>query len=754
MKTRYGLISVLLFLVLRDASAQGTAFTYQGRLLENGGPANGTYSLRFVLHNAPSGGAPVGTPLTNDSVAVTGGVFTTALDFGAGTFDGTLRWIEIGVRTNGSGSFVTLVPRQQITPAPYASHAANAAGLMSFVSAPLDIKVNGQRALRLEANAAEAPNVIGGASRNRADPGVVGATIGGGGAVNYGGGAFTNRVAADFGTIAGGAQNFIQPNAVLGTIGGGYLNTISSGADNATIGGGVQNQVDADADYAVVSGGTFNRIETGAANATLGGGNQNQIRSEADDSTIAGGLGNTIQAGQAAIAGGIQNTIGTEARGSSIAGGINHQVLGRFSSVGGGQFNTIQAMAYEATISGGASNSILANGIRAVIGGGYANRIGAPLAVIAGGDQNTSQGFYATIGGGGENVADGDYATVAGGFLNTNRGEFATVGGGTGNLATNTYSTASGGWQNQSTGFGSVVSGGIRNVTSGGHSSVSGGAGNVCSGGHAVIAGGYQNENSGNFAMVSGGYGNTASGYIATTCGGLLNRAAGDYSFAAGTGAKALHNGAFVWADSSPNDFSSTLSDQFAVRAGGGVFVQGDGGFNAPQLTLRQTGNDYCRLRLGAQNSPKWDIATPNSATPDLRFWNGSADVMILSYAGNLAISGTLNQGSDRRSKENFKPVNARAILEKVAALPLSEWSYKKDEAGCRHIGPMAQDFHAAFGFGTDDKHIATVDADGVALAAIQGLNEALKEKDARIAALEKSLAELKKIVVDLSNRN
>jgi len=64
-----------------------------------------------------------------------------------------------------------------------------------------------------------------------------------------------------------------------------------------------------------------------------------------------------------------------------------------------------------------------------------------------------------------------------------------------------------------------------------------------------------------------------------------------------------------------------------------------------------------------------------------------------------------------------------------------------------RHIGPMAQDFQAAFGVGADDKHIATVDADGVALAAIQGLNEILKEKESRIAALEKRPEKLERLL-------
>ena len=90
---------------------------------------------------------------------------------------------------------------------------------------------------------------------------------------------------------------------------------------------------------------------------------------------------------------------------------------------------------------------------------------------------------------------------------------------------------------------------------------------------------------------------------------------------------------------------------------------------------------------------------------------------------------------SDRNAKEAFLPVNAREVLEKVAALPISEWQYKT-QSDVRHIGPMAQDFRAAFAVGIDEKHITSVDADGVALAAIQGLNEILEERDAEIAIL------------------
>ena len=121
---------------------------------------------------------------------------------------------------------------------------------------------------------------------------------------------------------------------------------------------------------------------------------------------------------------------------------------------------------------------------------------------------------------------------------------------------------------------------------------------------------------------------------------------------------------------------------------------------------------------------------------------NASGDVT----AGGNMYAQNFNTSSDRNLKENFAPINAMEILERVASLPISRWKFKTD-ADTRHIGPMAQDFYSAFNVGLDDKHIATVDEGGVALAAIQGLNEKLKEKDARIESLEKRLADLEELV-------
>ncbi len=110
----------------------------------------------------------------------------------------------------------------------------------------------------------------------------------------------------------------------------------------------------------------------------------------------------------------------------------------------------------------------------------------------------------------------------------------------------------------------------------------------------------------------------------------------------------------------------------------------------------------------------------------------------------------TFNPSSDRNAKENFAPIEARVVLDKVIALPISRWNFKAD-AATPHVGPMAQDFHAAFQTGSDDKHIATVDADGVALAAIQGLNqkltEELKRRDTENAELKARLDRLEQFI-------
>jgi trimeric autotransporter adhesin len=115
-----------------------------------------------------------------------------------------------------------------------------------------------------------------------------------------------------------------------------------------------------------------------------------------------------------------------------------------------------------------------------------------------------------------------------------------------------------------------------------------------------------------------------------------------------------------------------------------------------------------------------------------------------------LTAGGVWQNASDVNRKTDFRALDPRDVLATLVRLPVQSWRYTNEVRNVRHLGPTAQDFKAAFNLGTDDKSIGTVDADGVALAAIQGLNEVVKEKDARIRALEKDVAELKALVSTL----
>jgi trimeric autotransporter adhesin len=116
-------------------------------------------------------------------------------------------------------------------------------------------------------------------------------------------------------------------------------------------------------------------------------------------------------------------------------------------------------------------------------------------------------------------------------------------------------------------------------------------------------------------------------------------------------------------------------------------------------------------------------------------------------FVGDVHVTGTITPPSDRNVKRDFAQVDSREVLEKVAALPIHTWAYTNDVRAARHLGPVSQDFRAAFGLGADDKSIATVDADGVALAAIQGLNEKVKEQAAELIELKTRLAVLERLL-------
>jgi hypothetical protein len=158
------------------------------------------------------------------------------------------------------------------------------------------------------------------------------------------------------------------------------------------------------------------------------------------------------------------------------------------------------------------------------------------------------------------------------------------------------------------------------------------------------------------------------------------------------------------------------------------------------------TANSGPALRVQSSGTGQYgalSVSANNLTGPIAGFGNASAWVATIANDGTISATA-FNSTSDRNAKANFAPVNPATMLAKVAALPISEWNFKTDTADHKHLGPMAQDFHAAFGLnGADDKHIAMVDENGVALAAIQGLNQRLNQKDAEIQILKEKAAEV-----------
>jgi len=364
--------------------------------------------------------------------------------------------------------------------------------------------------------------------------------------------------------------------------------------------------------------------------------------------------------------------------------------------IGGHHDNKVSTNVAGATIGGGGAsggaNQVTDN--YGTVGGGYKNRAGND-------DVWTSNAPHATVSGGEHNVASGSHATVGGGLYNTASGYASTVSGGGG--------------------FDDVIGTPLSNNATGTYSAVGGGVLNTAAGFGAAVGGGESNAAGGEDAVVSGGLLNSANGSGATVPGGEGNVAAGNYSFAAGWKAKADHQGAFVWADSTDADLHSERSDQFRVRANGGV-----------------------RLDV---NSGGW-----------VNIWQaGNGRLLDTSTGAFLSQGGMWTNASGREEKENLAPVNGREVLLRLAQLPIATWNYKTEYPSIRHMGPMAEDF-SVFGLGQDNQHIGTVDADGVSLAAIQGLYQLSQEQAARIrqleeenAALEGRLAALETLVAQLA---
>ncbi len=420
----------------------------------------------------------------------------------------------------------------------------------------------------------------------------------------------------------------------------------------------------------------------------IGGSAANKVAPNVSGATISGGgeraFPNRITGDYGSVGGGLDNLAGDRA---TVSGGSYNAAVGYRSTIGGGSSNTAQ-VAYS-TIAGGENN--IADYFYATIGGGAGNE---------------SAGRYSTIGGGSGNVANFTLATIAGGSYNTASSINATIGGGDTNVASGAFSTIAGGSSNRATGFNTIVAGGSGNFADGDSATIGGGLANRAYADYSTVAGGNDNvaglsdadPKVAHYSAIGGGSHNRAAGAFSAIPGGASNRAGGAYSFAAGRRAivKMDHDGAILFADSNDSDFNSSTANEFAVRATGGV-----------------------RLVTA--------IDTDGAPASGVRLAPGS---------------GSWSSLSDRASKSNITAVNPRAVLAQLMNVPISTWNYKTQDASVRHIGPMAQDFRV-FGVGEDDKYLSTIDENGVAFAAIQGLYQMNQEQSQQMAELKAENAAL-----------
>ncbi|NBC96009.1 MAG: hypothetical protein GVY27_06610 [Deinococcus-Thermus bacterium] len=244
-------------------------------------------------------------------------------------------------------------------------------------------------------------------------------------------------------------------------------------------------------------------------------------------------------------------------------------------------------------------------------------------------------------------------------------------------------------------------------------------------------------DDTGAFGATSFQNGRGVYGYVDHPS-GATNGVFGTSESSSGTGARGVATA----------DSGQTYGVYGETRSASGYAVWGD---NVETGSFGYMGGDWAVAGRHGNNISVGALGTPDAGVRGQGNFGALAGDFIgnVRIDGNLNLTGTLNPPSSRSLKRDIVAVDPRNVLRDLAQVPMATWRYAGDEAGATHLGPMAEDFHAVFGLGADPARIATIDADGVALAAIQGLVLALEERDARIRGLEERLAVLEARTAD-----
>jgi hypothetical protein len=729
------LISTLLLLSgLPGASAQGTAFTYQGRLNDNGAPANGSYDLAFTLYDALTGGLVLAPTFTNSATDVSSGLFAVVLDFGAGAFPGADRFLEIGVRTNGGGAFATLSPRQKITSAPYAITAAlaNSTGVGSV------------SASSLAANAVNAANIA---------PGAVGSNQLAAGAVTSGALADGAVTAARMATTSDWFPLTI-PNPTPATFDS-FGNAVAAvGSDRLLIGasGDDTGTTNAGAAYLFTTSGTLLVTFTNPV-PVLNGGFGAAVAALGNDRVVVGASGNAGGAGAAYLLrtnGTLLATFNNPSPTADDSFGSTLAVLGNDRVVIGAPLDDTNFLNCGVAYLFNTNGTLLAtftNPFPALV-----DIFGTALAAV-GNDRVVISSRHDT------GATDAGEAYL----FATNGVRVMTF--------TNPSPVASDlfGWSVAGVGTDRVLIGATLkdiNAPNAGAAYLFSTNGTLlqtftnpapvavfgASFGNAVAALGTVRVLIGADLSDTGVRGAGAA-YLFSTNGTLLN------TFTNPTPADTESFGYSLAAVGSDRVLIGTTGESAGALGAGSAYLFSTTAFMPAVVAdaVRPGSVTSAGLADGAVTFSKLD--------PSIGIWTRSGD-NVIRESGNVGIGITVPTNrlhvaggvsatafvstSDRNAKEGFAPVASREVLEKVTALPIMTWSFK-EAAGVKHMGPTAQDFYAAFGLGGSETTITTVDPEGVALAAIQGLNlklsEELKRRDTENAELRQRLEELEQLM-------
>ena len=806
---------LLASLVATVALAQGgTAFVYQGRLDRDGVPAGGAVELEFRLFTQESGGLPVTTFAPLAPVAVVDGVFVTPVDFGA-VFDGRDFFVELAVRPAGStNAFTTLAPRQPLKPAPgaqYAQFAAvtgpdsvNAGSIVdgSVGAADVNAAQVQRRSPQLATECADANESI----KAIAADGSVTCELDDAGGAGGGGGDVT-AVAAGTGLAGGGTAGDLTLSIADGGVGAPQL------ADDAVDTGAVANgtllaEDAAPSSFFVFGGNTHDAAEPvtlgvdGAALALdlVAGSRGLRLQRHASDAT-------------SIIGGHVLNQVVRDAAGATIAGGGSalgfHIVAENHATIGGGLNNIVGDAVLDPVSSaagtiGGGSNNIVRAPLGTVVGGdghtvaGFAGTVAGGAMSCAGGDFSHAAGFRAIVRSSSNpdraceqlnastTDADGDQGTWAwsdvsstAAFVSTGPNQFLVRS--TGGVAF-TDATLPAGVPAAGTMYLDAPLGvAINRTTPQATLHVSDGPAGIAPNANAAIA--LENDGPAYLHMLtdddeSGVLFGTAARSIGAAIvfnsgidEGLDFRTGGNFTRMVltrfgtlGLGGQtnpgaALHIGTTALGGPPAEVIlSDSVAAGIALQSPTGFISSGplgnegryEIGFDRTAGAMSFRTSIFDRLMLWDTGQVSFLRSTRPDATGDAK----AIQVGTSASNGNgayLSAAGIWTNASSRSFKEAFAAVDPLDVLERLVALPITRWRYRDAPEDGEHLGPMAEDFRDAFALGGDGRYIGTVDADGVALAAIQGLNAKLESelevRDRELAALRAEIDALRAAV-------